>query len=232
MKVSIMQPYLFPYIGYFQLIANSDVFVIYDDVNFIKKGWINRNTILVNNTPYLFSIPLQNVSQNKLINEIFISDLEKWKTDLLKTISLSYKKAPFYQDVYPLIEKIISFDELNLAFFIQNSLQNLCEYLNLNTKLIMSSEIVKNNELRGESKIIDICVQLGATQYINAIGGIELYTQENFQVKNIDLKFIKSENIIYKQFKNEFKPWLSIIDVLMFNSPEEVNLILKRFDLK
>ena len=231
MRVSIMQPYFFPYIGYFQLIANSDVFVIYDDVNFIKKGWINRNTILVNNTPYLFSIPLQNVSQNKLINEIFISDLDKWKTDLLKTISFSYKKAPFYQDVYPLIEKIISFDELNLALYIQNSLQNLCEYLNVNTKLIMSSEIVKNNDLRGENKIIDICLQLGANQYINAIGGIELYTQENFQVKNIDLKFIKSENIIYKQFKNEFKPWLSIIDVIMFNSVEDTKMLLNKFEL-
>jgi hypothetical protein len=226
-----MQPYFFPYIGYFQLIANSDVFVIYDDVNFIKKGWINRNTILVNNTPYLFSIPLQNVSQNKLINEIFISDLDKWKTDLLKTISLSYKKAPFYQDVYPLIEKIISFDELNLALYIQNSLQNLCEYLNLNTKLIMSSEIVKNNDLRGENKIIDICLQLGANQYINAIGGIELYIQDNFQVKNIDLKFIKSENIIYKQFKNEFKPWLSIIDVIMFNNVHDVKQILNQYEL-
>lgn len=231
MKVSIMQPYFFPYIGYFQLIANSDVFVIYDDVNFIKKGWINRNNILVNNTPYLFSMPLQNVSQNKLINEIFITDLDKWKTDLLKTISSSYKKAPFYQDVYPLIEKIISFDELNLALYIQNSLQNLCAYLNLNTKLIMSSEIVKNNDLRGENKIIDICLQLGATQYINAIGGIELYTQENFQVKNIDLKFIKSENILYQQFKNEFKPWLSIIDVIMFNSVEDTRMLLNKFEL-
>ena len=231
MKVSIMQPYFFPYIGYFQLIANSDVFVIFDDVNFIKKGWINRNNILVNNTPYLFSMPLQNVSQNKHINEIFISDLDKWKMDLLKTISSSYKKAPFYQDVYPLIEKIISFDELNLALYIQNSLQNLCVYLNLNTKLIMSSEIVKNNDLKGENKIIDICVQLGATQYINAIGGIELYTQENFQVKNIDLKFIKSENILYQQFKNEFKPWLSIIDVIMFNSVEDTRMLLNKFEL-
>ena len=231
MKVSIMQPYFFPYIGYFQLIANSDVFVIYDDVNFIKKGWINRNTILVNNSPYLFSMPLQNVSQNKLINEIFITDLDKWKSDLLKTISSSYKKAPFYQDVYPLIEKIISFDELNLALYIQNSLQNLCAYLNLNTKLIMSSEIDKNNDLRGENKIIDICLQLGATQYINAIGGIELYTQENFQVKNIDLKFIKSENILYQQFKNEFKPWLSIIDVIMFNSVEDTRMLLNKFEL-
>ena len=231
MKVSIMQPYFFPYIGYFQLIANSDVFVIYDDVNFIKKGWINRNSILVNNTSYLFSMPLQNVSQNKLINEIFISDLDKWKMDLLKTISSSYKKAPFYQDVYPLIEKIISFDELNLAIYIQNSIQNLCAYLNINTKLIMSSEIVKNNGLKGENKIIDICLQLGATQYINAIGGIELYTQENFQVKNIDLKFIKSENILYQQFKNEFKPWLSIIDVIMFNSVEDTRMLLNKFEL-
>ena len=231
MKVSIMQPYFFPYIGYFQLIANSDVFVIYDDVNFIKKGWINRNSILVNNTSYLFSMPLQNVSQNKLINEIFISDLDKWKMDLLKTISSSYKKAPFYQDVYPLIEKIISFDELNLAIYIQNSIQNLCAYLNINTKLIMSSEIVKNNGLKGENKIIDICLQLGATQYVNAIGGFELYTKENFRVKNIDLKFIKSENIIYQQFKNEFKPWLSIIDVLMFNNVHDVKQILNQYEL-
>ena len=231
MKVSIMQPYFFPYIGYFQLIANSDVFVIYDDVNFIKKGWINRNSILVNNTSYLFSMPLQNVSQNKLINEIFISDLDKWKMDLLKTISSSYKKAPFYQDVYPLIEKIISFDELNLAIYIQNSIQNLCAYLNINTKLIMSSEIVKNNGLKGENKIIDICLQLGATQYVNAIGGFELYTKENFRVKNIDLKFIKSEDIVYQQFKNEFKPWLSIIDVIMFNSVEVTRILLNKFEL-
>ena len=95
----------------------------------------------------------------------------------------------------------------------------------------MSSEIDKNNDLRGENKIIDICVQLGATQYINAIGGIELYTQENFQVKNIDLKFIKSENIIYQQFKNEFKPWLSIIDVMMFNSVEDTRMLLNKFEL-
>ena len=176
-------------------------------------------------------MPLQNVSQNKLINEIFISDLDKWKMDLLKTISSSYKKAPFYQDVYPLIEKIISFDELNLAIYIQNSIQNLCAYLNINTKLIMSSEIVKNNGLKGENKIIDICLQLGATQYVNAIGGFELYTKENFRVKNIDLKFIKSENIIYQQFKNEFKPWLSIIDVLMFNNVHDVKQILNQYEL-
>lgn len=231
MRVSIMQPYFFPYIGYFQLIANADVFVIYDDVNFIKKGWINRNNILVNNKPYLFSMPLQNVSQNKLINEILISDLDKWKTDLLKTISFSYKKAPFYQNVYPLIDKIISFDELNLALYIQNSIQNLCAYLKINTKLIMSSEIDKNNNLNGEDRIIDICLQLGANQYVNAIGGIDLYDIAHFSEKNIKLQFIKSEKIEYKQFKNEFIPWLSIIDVLMFNSVSDVKQILNQYEL-
>lgn len=231
MRVSIMQPYFFPYIGYFQLIANADVFVIYDDVNFIKKGWINRNNILVNNKPYLFSMPLQNVSQNKLINEILISDLDKWKTDLLKTISFSYKKAPFYQNVYPLIDKIISFDELNLALYIQNSIQNLCAYLKINTKLIMSSEIDKNNNLNGEDRIIDICLQLGANQYVNAIGGKDLYDSAHFSEKNIKLQFIKSEKIEYKQFKNEFIPWLSIIDVLMFNSVSDVKQILNQYEL-
>lgn len=231
MRVSIMQPYFFPYIGYFQLIANSDVFVIYDDVNFIKKGWINRNNILVNNSSYLFTMPLKSVSQNKLINEIFISDIDKWKIDILKTISNSYKKAPFFDDVFPIIEKIISFDELNLALYIQNSIQNLCAYLKINTKIIMSSEIDKNNELRGESKIIDICLQLKANQYVNAIGGIELYKKENFSEKNIDLKFIKTENIIYKQFKDDFTPWLSIIDVIMFNSVDETRKLLNKFEL-
>lgn len=226
-----MQPYFFPYIGYFQLIANSDVFVIYDDVNFIKKGWINRNNILVNNSSYLFTMPLKSVSQNKLINEIFISDIDKWKIDILKTISNSYKKAPFFDDVFPIIEKIISFDELNLALYIQNSIQNLCAYLKINTKIIMSSEIDKNNELRGESKIIDICLQLKANQYVNAIGGIELYKKENFSEKNIDLKFIKTENIIYKQFKDDFTPWLSIIDVIMFNSVDETRKLLNKFEL-
>ncbi len=226
-----MQPYFFPYIGYFQLINSVDSFVIYDDVNFIKKGWINRNNILVNNSAYLFSIPLQNVSQNKLINEIFISDLDKWRIDFLKTISSSYKKAPFFLEVYSLIERIISFKELNLALYVKNCLQILCEFLDINTNLILSSEIEKNNELRGEDKIIDICLKMNSIQYINAIGGIELYSGEHFNEKNIDLKFIKTENIVYHQFKNEFIPWLSIIDVIMFNSKEDTKKILNKYEL-
>lgn len=231
MRVAIMQPYFMPYIGYFQLINAVDVFVIYDDVNYIKKGWINRNTILVNNKSFLFSVSLKDASQNKLINEISVSDVNKWKKDLLKTLNLSYKKAPFYEDVFPMLERIISFEESNLAAYIMYSIQELCDYLKIDTQLVRSSEIGKNNDLKGESKIIDICVQLNASEYINAIGGMELYTKAHFMEKKINLHFLKSENIAYKQFKDEFRPWLSIIDVIMFNSIEESRKFLNKFEL-
>ena len=226
-----MQPYFMPYIGYFQLINIVDVFVIYDDVNYIKKGWINRNTSLVNENSYQFSVPLQGVSQNKLINEIALSDLSKWKINFLKTIKGSYKKAPFYEDVYPVIEKIINLEESSLAIYIHHSIQQLCNYLRINTQLVKSSEIIKNNDFKGESKIIEICVKLSATDYINAIGGLDLYTKEHFLEEKINLHFIKPEKITYKQFKNEFIPWLSIIDVIMFNSIDETRELLNKFEL-
>lgn len=231
MKIAIMQPYFFPYIGYFQLINSVDKFVIYDDVNFIKKGWINRNNILVNKKSYLFSIPLQNASQNKTINDINISDLDQWKITFLKTINSSYKKAPFYNDVFPIIEKIINFKQLNLASYIQFSIQSLCDYLKIKTQIKISSEIIKNNEFKGENKIIDICIQMNATEYINPIGGIELYNKKNFINNNIELYFIKSENIVYDQFKNEFISSLSIIDIMMFNHPDKINNMLDQFVL-
>ena len=109
MKVAIMQPYFFPYIGYFQLINLVDVFVVYDDVNYIKKGWINRNNILINKKSFLFSLPLQNMSQNKLINEIFLVEDTNWRISLLNTIQITYKNAPYFDEVYSLIEEIISY---------------------------------------------------------------------------------------------------------------------------
>lgn len=231
MRIAIMQPYFLPYIGYFQLINSVDFFVVYDDVNYIKKGWINRNNILVNEKPFLFNIPIQNASQNRLINELSILDLNKWKIDFLKTIKMSYIKAPFYDDVYPIIEKIISFKELNLAAYIQNSIELLCLYLTIGTKFVKSSEIVKNNDNKGEKKIIDICVNLKATDYINAIGGLDLYTKEHFLSERINLKFLRPEAVVYKQFKNEFIPWLSIIDIIMFNSIDDTLELLDKYEL-
>ena len=231
MKVAIMQPYFFPYLGYFQLINAVDVFVVYDDVNYIKKGWINRNNILVNEQQYLFSIALKQVSQNKLINEIDIDATSNWSKNLLKTIELSYKKAPHFNTVFSLIDDILQQNESNLANFITFSLQQICTYLKIETRIIVSSTIVKDNTLKGADKIIEICKKLKATKYINASGGIELYDKSDFSKHNIDLHFIKSQKIKYSQFTNEFVPWLSIIDVMMFNSIEEIKSLLYQQEL-
>lgn len=231
MRTAIMQPYFCPHIGYFQLINAVEVFIVYDDVNYIKKGWINRNSILINGEKYLFSIPLKKLSQNKLINQIDIHESSNWKNSLLKQIEQSYKKAPFFTDVYPLIKEIILQDKNNLAEFIIHSLNEICKYLSITTRLIISSGIKKNNELKGQNKIIEICKTVQASHYINAMGGKDLYDRDIFLQHNFSLNFIKPEPIIYPQFDHEFHPCLSIIDVMMFNSVPKINGFLKQYEL-
>jgi len=228
MKLAIMQPYLFPYIGYFQLINAVDKFVIYDDVNYIKGGWVNRNNLLVNNNKHLFTIILNQPSPFKLINEITIKDDF---SKLLKTIYYSYLKAPYYEQTNNLLNKIISYQEKNLGEFIANSLKEISIYLEIETEIIISSQLNKNNALKNKEKVLHICELLNANQYINAIGGQELYSKNEFSFNNIELTFIKSNNIMYKQFNHDFVPWLSIIDVMMFNSKEEIKSMLNQFEL-
>ena len=223
MTLGIMQPYFMPYIGYWQLLAAVDTYVIYDDVNYIKKGWINRNHILVNNDKQMFTISLNGASQNKLINEITIADDF---TKLRKTIHMAYHKAPYYNDVMSLLDKIFSYQSSNLADFIANSIKLVCEYLDIQTKIIMSSDIEKDNSLKGQDKILEICKLLNADTYYNAIGGQELYDKSVFEKENIKLCFLKSDIPEYSQYKNAFVPGLSIIDVLMFNNPMQVNKML------
>jgi len=228
MRVAIMQPYLFPYIGYLQLLNAVDTFVIFDDVNFIKKGYINRNSILVNGKAQLFTLELIGASQNKLIHEVEVgSNSQK----LLKTIEMAYKKALYFSDVFPMLEDILNNKEKNLAKFIGYSLEQVSNYLKVSTKFIYSSNIEKNNNLKAQNKIIDICKNLNARRYINAIGGQELYNKELFKENCIELNFLKTESIEYKQFKNDFVPYLSIIDILMFNSKDEIKTMLNRYEL-
>lgn len=226
-----MQPYFLPYIGYFKLINEVDAFVVYDDVNYIKKGWINRNNILVNGQQILFTIPLKSISQNKLINQIEIDENTGWRKDLLKTIRQSYSKAPFFEEAYPLIEKIIEFQEANVSKFIIHSLKEICYFLKIQTNIIISSNLEKNNNLKGQEKIIEICQKLDATNYLNASGGKNLYDENAFLSKKISLKFIEPPQVIYPQFKNTFIPYLSIIDVLMFNSCESIQVFLNKDNL-
>jgi len=228
MKVGIMQPYFLPYIGYFQLIKAVDVFVLYDDVNFIKGGWINRNFILINGEKHLFTIKLSKASPNKLINEIEIKDTFE---DFLKTIKINYRKAPHYEDVLTLIEKIITFKNHNLSVFIINSIKEILLYLDIHTTVLVSSGLQKNHLVKGKDKVIDICKNLGAKVYLNALGGKELYNKDDFLLHEIDLGFVKPEIIPYKQHSYNFVPCLSILDILMFNSVKETNSLLSKFQI-
>lgn len=234
MKVAIMQPYFLPYIGYFQMIKAVDLFVFYDDVNYIKKGWINRNRILVNDEAFLFTVPLSRISQNVLIHDTKINSEKytNWKDDFIKTLEFNYKKAPFYNDVMILMKKILNEDYFSISDLAIQSVVEISNYLKLDTKFkISSKESYLNKQLKGEMRIIDVCKIENATNYINAIGGQELYNKENFQIEGIKLNFIKSLPFQYKQFNNDFIPWLSIIDILMFNSIEQVRDLLDKVEL-
>ncbi len=226
-----MQPYIFPYIGYFQLINAVDKFVIYDDVNFINKGWINRNRILNNGKDSLFTIPLKEASQNKLINEIDINWDIAWKSKFLKTLEQCYKKAPFYSEILPIIEQTLSVDNDPVSKVIEHNLRLVCDYLGIKTEIVSSSAIYQNTHLKAQERILAICLQEKVSQYINPIGGLELYDKDFFETKGVQLNFVKSNPIEYPQFKNKFVPWLSMIDVLMFNSKEKIKEFLDNYEL-
>ena len=232
MKVAIMQPYFFPYIGYFQLINAVDYFVFYDDVNYIKQGWINRNRILVNNEAKYITIPLKKLSSFIPIKNIEINpELKEYKT-MLKTIEMAYKKAPYFHAIFNLINEVLNKEYKTLAEITIKSVKSCCEYLDIKTQFYVASEdFATTKGLERAERLQTICKQLHANQYINALGGQELYSKEDFTKEKIQLQFIQSKAITYKQFGNHFVPWLSIIDVLMFNSKEEVKELLNQFEL-
>lgn len=228
MKVAVMQPYFFPYIGYFQLINAVDVFVVYDDVNFIKQSWITRNSILVNNEATRINLIVEGASSFKKINQINrITKTNKW----LKTIKQSYRKAPLFNTVYPLIEEVAMHDEKCISKFLLISLQKIASYLDMQTTFKLSSEIEKNNNLTGQDKVIAICKTLQSVNYVNALGGQKLYSKTDFKAHGIALDFIDTKPLTYKQFINQFIPSLSIIDVLMFNSKDVVKGLLNQYEL-
>ena len=223
MKIGIMQPYFLPYIGYWQLINVVDKFVIYDDVNYINKGWINRNNIMLNKQQFRFTLNLLGASPNKLINEIAVSENQD---KLIKTIEIAYKKAHYFDKIFPLIKKIFQYDDKNLARFIGISIMEIANYIGVKTEFIYSSEIEKNNSLKGQEKILEICRILKANEYYNLIGGMKLYDKKDFEGNNVKLRFLKAQTMEYNQFNNIFIPNLSILDIMMFNSTEEINTML------
>lgn len=230
--VAIMQPYFMPYIGYFQLINSVDEFIIYDNIQFTKKGFINRNRILFNGSDRGFTIPIKKDSDYLNIVEREISNTWlKERNKLINLIKQSYKNSPHFNNCIDLIVECIEYKDLNLFNFINNSINILCQYLNINTQIIISSEVLADHSLKSQDKVIDICKARKATKYINAIGGQDLYDKSSFKKEGIELSFIKTNPIEYKQFNNKFEPWLSIIDLLMFNSKEDLNKHINNYSL-
>ena len=223
MKVAIMQPYFFPYIGYFQLIAAVDKFIVYDNIKYTKKGWINRNRMLLNGSDAMFSLPLKRDSDHLYVAQRELSD-DFDSNKLLNQLKGAYFSAPYFDQTYSLMEGVIRCRERNLFKYIYNAIVRTCDYLGIQTEIIISSNIAINHELKSQDKVISLCKAAKADTYINTIGGKELYLKEDFKRSGIELQFIKSNPFIYPQFKAEFVPWLSIVDVMMFNSLDEIKV--------
>jgi len=231
MNLAIMQPYFIPYLGYWQLLNTVDRFVIYDDVTFIKGGWINRNRILINGKPSYITIPLHKASSYKLICDIYLQSSLTWREKTIKSIENTYRKAPFFSDIFPIFKKIIYYETDSLADFLTHNITSLATFMGIKTEFVVTSRCYHNNNLTGQERVLDICKRESATKYINPQGGQKLYDTETFNKQGLDLRFIVMRSIPYKQRSTGFVPYLSIIDALMAIGTIGVMEHLTEFDL-
>jgi hypothetical protein len=231
--IGIMQPYIFPYLGYFQLLKAVDVFVSHDDVQYIKGGWINRNRILFKDVSQYITFPIKKEPFNTAINRHYFagSILLKKKKKILGSVRQAYSKAPFFNDIYFFLEDIISTKEKNIACFAEHTQLEILKYLNIEVTYKRSSELDLDTSLKGQDRVIEIVKRFKGKRYINPIGGLDLYSSEKFNKNGIELRFLNSIVKPYPQFSNDFVPNLSIIDVLMFNSIEKTKKILNHYEL-
>jgi hypothetical protein len=245
MKLAIMQPYFFPYIGYFQAINAVDKYILYENLNYIKEGWINRNRVLIKNqTPSYFSVIMDSSSSNKKIYEIKLSSTFNWRKKLLNKVFLNYKGSAFFDETYALITACINIEEEMLFAYNAGIIKKIAEYLEIKTEiqfdnrhylaledsLILEASRKSNTSIKAR-RVFEICKKEKATIFINAIGGFSLYDKNEFKDEGIELLFIESGEIVYKQFSEEFYPKLSIIDILMHNGKDQVKNYLNRYSL-
>ena len=224
---AVMQPYLFPYIGYYQLVNASDVFIVYDDVTFIKQSFINRNSILTNGEPKRFSLPVPGASSNALIKNLDYAPAVK----LLKTVQQNYSKAPYYQDVIGIISSILTKKSRSVARLNELSIRKVFDYLGLKKQIVFASDLDYDRTADRADRLITLTKMHGCMHYINSPGVKELYDKKYFDKQGIKLSFIQSEIKPYTQASKEFVPYLSIIDILMNCSKEEIYKMLSNYKL-
>lgn len=232
-KLGIMQPYFFPYLGYFQLMNAVDKYVMYDNIQYEKGSWINRNRVLVNGIDKFITIPLKKDSDYLDIRERVVSEtFEKERKKIVNLLINSYKKAPYFESAFPVINSAIMYEDNNLFKYLYNANKTVVDYIGIKTEIIISSTLEGHHELKGEDKVLYICKSLDAIEYYNSIGGVPLYHKERFKENGIELHFTKmNDDVEYKQFNEPFIPSLSIIDVMMFNSVEKIQDMLTQYTL-
>lgn len=234
MKIAIMQPYFMPYIGYFSLIKHSDQFILFDTPQFIRHGWIERNRILKpNGEPLYIKVPLKKSPRETEINKLVINNSENWQNKIIAQLVPYKKKAPNYWKVIALLNEIFEFETESIVELNYHSLLKICEYLSIPTPInIWSKMNVKIEEVNAPDEWgLNICKALKADVYYNPIGGTSFFDRTKYKSAGIELRFMETEPIIYKQLSNEFMPFLSIIDVIMFCDTEEINSMIDSYKL-
>ena len=233
MKTGIMQPYFFPYIGYFQLISAVDQWVVFDTAQYIRHGWINRNRILHPEAgPKYIVVPLAKHSSGTPIKDIRVNQKTDWKSRILAQVSNYYRgRAPFFSSVMDLLEQAIDDSERSLTQLLIKCLSAVCIHLKIPFQPILASGIaISRSAIEHPGHwALRISEAIGANKYINPIGGKGLFVPSEFQSSGIELSFLESKQIIYDQGRKEFCEHLSIIDVLMWNSAERTRELLQQF---
>ena len=254
MKLAIMQPYFFPYLGYFQAIHAVDKYILYEHFNYPTEGWMSRNRLIMKyNQPFFINALVKEKSPFKKIHEIELLENIQWKKKLLKTLFLNYKGSIYFDEIYSLIERIILFECKFLHDYNANGIKSICQFLDIKTEISYknSSYVKLEYELdnlnldnpyfnpyynltkleKKVARIIAICKMEKTTVYINAIGGRDLYDKTIFKENGIDLLFVETKQYSYDQFSKEFISHLSIIDVLMHNGKEGTKKLIENYNL-
>lgn len=232
MKLAVMQPYVFPYLGYIHLMSAVDEFILLDDVQFIAQGWIHRNQILVHGKPHLFTIPIQQHSLSTPISEVRLSKFERFCEKFFKTLEAAYRKAPFYDETRELVHCALAPGVERISVLAERTLMLLSEQLGMGASILRASSFALPDSLRGVERVLKLCELRSARTYVNASGGTELYRAADFESRGIELKFVESRFREYPQFSGTFVPHLSILDVLMFNGREGTRALLKDWELR
>ena len=230
MKLAIMQPYFLPYLGYFQLINCVDTFVIYDNIEFTKSGWIRRNRILNFDRDRYIVVPVKKASDYSLVGDLEIAETYDYKK-MLRVIKGAYERSPYFNNIFQLLEDIVPPKNNHLFDYLLGITKSLCAYLDIQTKFIISSSVSIDHSLKAQEKVIALCTALNANEYINPIGGKPLYDKGSFANVGIELSFHRMSDITYNQFNAPFIPNLSIIDVMMFNSKQKMKEQLNMYEL-